>query len=313
MRVFLAGSTGVIGRPLLAMLLAAGHEVTATTRSQAKLEQLRAAGADAVLADALDRDTMRAAVLGARPDAVVDQLTSIPARINPRTLARDFALNDRLRSEGTRILVDAARAAGAGRVLAQSIAFSYAPGPAGTLHREQDPLLAPADAPKPYRRSAGAVADLERAVLDADGMVLRYGYFYGPGSAISRAGSMGRDLLRRRLPIVGGGAGVWSLVHVKDAASATVAALGRQGPRIYNVVDDEPAPVSQWLPELASAVGAPAPRRVPALLARPLTGSYGIAIMTAAQGASNELARRELGWTPAYPSWRQGFRDALDG
>ncbi len=313
MRVFLAGATGVIGRPLLALLLAAGHEVTATTRSRAKLEQLRAAGADAVLADALDGDAMRAAVLGARPDAVIDQLTSIPARINPRTLARDFALNDRLRSEGTRILVDAARAAGTGRVLAQGIAFSYAPGPPGTLHREQDPLLAPADAPKPYRRSAGAVQDLERAVLDADGVVLRYGYFYGPGSAISRAGSMGQDLLRRRMPIVGSGAGVWSLVHAQDAASATVAALELQGPRVYNIVDDEPAPVAQWLPELARALGAPGPRRVPALLARPLAGSYGIAIMTRAQGASNELARRELGWTPAYPSWRSGFRDALGG
>ncbi len=312
MRVFLAGAGGVIGRRLLPLLLAAGHEVTGTTRSPARLEQLRAMGAEAVLVDALDAAPMRAAVLDARPEAVIDQLTSIPARINPRTVERDFALNDRLRSEGTRSLVDAARAAGAERVLAQSIAFSYAPGPPGTLHREQDPLLAPDAAPRPYRRSAGAVQALERAVLDARGVVLRYGYFYGPDSAISRAGSMGQDLARRRLPIVGAGTGVWSLVHIDDAARATLAALEREGPRVYNIVDDEPAPVSQWLPALASAIGAPRPRRVPALLARPLAGSYGVAIMTRAQGASNELARRELGWAPAHTSWRDGFRNGLD-
>ncbi len=312
MRVFLAGAGGVIGRRLLPLLLAAGHEVTGTTRSPARLEQLRAMGAEAVLVDALDAAPMRAAVLDARPEAVIDQLTSIPARINPRTVERDFALNDRLRSEGTRILVDAARAAGAERVLAQSIAFSYAPGPPGTLHCEQDPLLAPDAAPRPYRRSAGAVQALERAVLDARGVVLRYGYFYGPDSAISRAGSMGQDLARRRLPIVGAGTGVWSLVHIDDAARATLAALEREGPRVYNIVDDEPAPVSQWLPALASAIGAPRPRRVPALLARPLAGSYGVAIMTRAQGASNELARRELGWAPAHTSWRDGFRNGLD-
>jgi len=311
-RVFLAGAGGVIGRRLLPLLLAAGHEVTGTTRSPARLEQLRAMGAEAILVDALDAAAMRAAVLDARPEAVIDQLTSIPARINPRTVERDFALNDRLRGEGTRILVDAALAAGAGRLLAQSIAFSYAPGPPGTLHREQDPLLAPDAAPRPYRRSAGAVQALERAVLDARGVVLRYGYFYGPGSAISRAGSMGQDLARRRLPIVGAGTGVWSLVHIDDAARATLAALEREGPRVYNIVDDEPAPVSQWLPALASAIGAPRPRRVPALLARPLAGSYGVAIMTRAQGASNELARRELGWAPAHTSWRDGFRNGLD-
>ncbi len=312
MRIFLAGAGGVIGRRLLPLLLAAGHEVTGTTRSPQRREQLLAAGAAAVVVDALDAQAMHAALLTARPDAVIDQLTSIPARINPRTLQRDFALNDRLRREGTRILIDAARTAGAARVVAQSIAFSYAPGPPGTLHHEQDPLLAPAAAPRAYRRSAGAVANLERAVLDAGGVVLRYGYFYGPGSAIARDGSMGRDLARRRLPIVGSGAGVWSLVHVDDAARATVAALGVQGPRVYTVVDDEPAPVSQWLPALAGAIGAPRPRRVPALLARLLAGSYGVAIMTKAQGARNELARRELGWVPVHASWRTGFRDGLD-
>jgi len=310
MRVLLAGATGVIGRRLLPLLLVEGHHVTATTRSPAKLEALRAAGAEAVAVDALDADAMRAATVGARPDAIIDQLTSLPARIDPRKIERDFTLNDRLRSEGTRILVEAARAAGSPRVVAQSIAFSYAPGPAGTLHREQDRLLAPADAPKPYRRSAGAVQDLERAVLEADGVVLRYGYFYGAGSAISRTGSIGQDLARRRLPIVGRGQGVWSFIHVEDAARATVAALAAgSGP--YNIVDDEPAPVSIWLPVLAEALGAPRPLRVPVPIARVLAGSYGVASMTRAQGASNELARRELGWTPRYSSWREGFREAL--
>jgi nucleoside-diphosphate-sugar epimerase len=309
-RVFLAGATGVIGRRLVPMLLADGHQVTGMTRSQEKLEQLRASGAEPALADALDAAAVRDAVAQARPEAVIHQLTALPARIDPRKIERDFALNDRLRSEGTRILVGAAQAAGAKRIVAQSIAFSYAPGPPGTVHREQDPLLD--DPPKSFARSARAVHDLERAVLDAGGVVLRYGYFYGPGSAMSRGGSIGQDVSRRRLPIVGGGQGVWSLIHVDDAARATVAALtrGQSGP--YNIVDDEPAAVSEWLPALADALGAPRPLRVPVLIARPLAGAYGVASMTTAQGASNERAKRELGWQPQHHSWREGFRTALD-
>jgi nucleoside-diphosphate-sugar epimerase len=308
-RVFLAGATGVIGRRLVPALLERGHHVTGMTRSEEKLAALRATGAEAVVADALDREAVQAVVREARPDAVIHQLTSIPARIDPRRLERDFELNDRLRSEGTRILVQAARAAGASRILAQSIAFAYAPGPAGTLHREDDPLHL--DAPEPFRRSANAVHDLERTVADAGGIVLRYGYFYGPGSAISPTGSMAADLARRRLPIVGRGEGVWSFIHVDDAALATVAALEAGAPGAYNIVDEDPAPVAQWLPALAAALRAPRPLRVPALIARLAAGSYGVSIMTGAQGASNELAKRELGWTPRYPSWREGFRTAL--
>ncbi len=311
MRVFLAGATGVIGRRLLPMLLAEGHEVSAMTRSPEKLAGLRDSGAEAVLADALDPDAMRTVVGAARPDAVIHQLTSIPAHINPRTMVRDFAMNDRLRTDGTAILVAAAREADAGLLIAQSIAFAYAPGPPGTIHRESDPLIAEAQAPPSFRRSARAIAELESRVRDARGIVLRYGYFYGPGSAVSRAGSMGGDLARRRLPVVGGGTGVWSFVHVDDAARATIAALDGAQPGVYNVVDDEPARVSQWLPALAEAIGAPRPRRVPAWLARPLAGAYGVASMTRAQGASNELAVRELGWSPAHPSWREGFRGDL--
>jgi nucleoside-diphosphate-sugar epimerase len=310
MRVFLAGATGVIGRRLVPMLLADGHQVTGMTRSPGKLEQLRAVGVEPMLADALDAPAVTAAVREARPDAVIHQLTSLPQRIDPRKIERDFAINDRLRDEGTRTLVAAAQAAGATRIIAQSIAFSYAPGPPGTVHREQDPLLS--DPPKSFRRSARALQELERTVLDAGGMVLRYGYFYGPGSAIAPSGSMGQDLVRRRLPIVGRGEGVWSFIHVDDAARATVAALTRGRTGAYNIVDDEPAPVSQWLPALAEALGAPRPLRVPALLALPVAGSYGVASMTRAQGASNELAGRELGWRPQYASWREGFRAGLD-
>jgi nucleoside-diphosphate-sugar epimerase len=311
MRVFLAGATGVIGRRLLPLLLAEGHEVTGMTRSAARVEQLRSAGAEAVVADAFDADALKRVVAEARPDAVVHQLTSIPPRIDPRKMQRDFATNDRLRTEGTANLVAAAKAAGVTRVLAQSVAFFYAPGPPGTVHVEGDPLLREGQAPAPVKRSAEALVSLERAVLDAGGTVLRYGYFYGPGSAISREGSTGREVARGRLPIVGSGAGVWSFIHVDDAAAATVAALGADKPGVFNVVDDEPARVAEWIPALARALGASKPRKVPALLARALAGSYGVALMTQAQGASAALAKRELGWSPRYASWREGFETAL--
>ena len=309
MRVFVAGATGAIGRRLVPLLKSAGHQVTGMTRSAQRAESLRARGAQPVVADALDAGAVRAAVMQARPEAVIHQLTSLPARIEPRKMRRDFELNDRLRSEGTRILVDAAQAAGAKRILAQSIAFAYAPGPPGTVHSEGDPLHL--DAPEPFRRSALALRDLEQSAGQAGGIVLRYGYFYGSGSAISREGSMAEDLARRRLPIIGSGGGVWSFIHVDDAAAATVAALERGRPGAYNIVDDEPARVADWVPALAEALGAPRPMRVPAVIARPLAGAYGVMIMTRAQGASNELARRELGWEPAHPSWREGFRTAL--
>ncbi len=311
MRVFLAGATGVIGRRLLPLLLAEGHEVTGMTRSANRVEQLRAAGAEAVLADAFDADALKRVVAEARPDAVIHQLTSIPPRIDPRKMERDFAVNDRLRTEGTANLVAAAKAAGVTRLIAQSVAFFYAPGPPGTVHAEGDPLLREDQAPKPVKRSTVALASLERTVLAAGGTVLRYGYFYGPGSAISREGSTGREVARGRLPIVGSGAGVWSFIHVDDAAAATLAALSANKPGVFNIVDDEPARVADWIPALARALGASKPRKVPALLARPLAGSYGVALMTQAQGASGVLAKRELGWSPRYASWRDGFETAL--
>ena len=255
MRIFLAGASGAIGRRLVPLLLAQGHHVTGMVRSSERADGVRALGAEPAIADALDGAAVRRAVEEARPEAVIHELTSLPRRIDPRKIERDFVLNDRLRSEGTRHLVEAAHAAGAGRIVAQSIAFAYAPGPPGTVHAEHDPLFL--DAPKPFARSARAVHDLESTVTAAGGLVLRYGYFYGPGTSIARQGSMGEDVARRRLPIVGSGQGVWSFIHIDDAAEATLAAIGRGKAGAYNIVDDEPAPVSQWLPALADSLGAP--------------------------------------------------------
>src|ERR1700730_3917642 len=214
MRVLVAGATGVIGRRLVPMLLADGHEVIGMIRSPDRADALRALGAEPAIADALDFDGVCGAVHEARPQAVIHQLTSLPRRIDPRRIERDFELNDRLRSEGTRNLVNAAQAEGAKRIIAQSIAFAYAPGQPGTVHTEQDPLFL--RAPKAFARSARAVHDLETTVIGAGGLVLRYGHFYGPGSSISRAGSVGEDMGRRRVPVVGGGRGVWSFIHIDD-------------------------------------------------------------------------------------------------
>jgi nucleoside-diphosphate-sugar epimerase len=308
-RVFLAGATGVIGTQLLPLLLADGHHVTGMTRSPHKADALRAAGAEAVVADGLDAQAVMRAVTASRADAVIHELTAIPQRLDPRKVIRDFELTDRLRTEGTRNLLAAAQAAGASRFISQSIAFAYEPGPPGTVHGEDDPLIA--DPPAQFARSARAIAELERLTLAADGLVLRYGYFYGPGSSISTRGSLAAEVVKRRMPIVGGGGGVWSFIHVHDAAQATVAALTHGAPGSYNVVDDEPAPVREWVPALAKALGAKPPRRVPAWLARPLAGEYGVYTMARAQGASNTRAKAELRWAPRYASWREGFRTAL--
>ncbi len=311
MRVFLAGATGAIGRRLLPLLVADGHEVTGMTRSPEKADALRAAGAEPVVVDALDSEALRVAVLAARPEAVIHQLTALPQRIDPRKMERDFVVNDALRSRGTRALVAAAKEAGVKRFVAQSIAFAYYPGPPGTLHVESEVLYL--DVPKSFKRSAQALHDLETTVRGAQGTVLRYGFFYGPGSAISTDGSMVEDLHKRRMPVVGRGEGVWSFIHIDDAARATLAALALENEegRVYNVVDDDPAPVREWLPALASAVGAPRPWRVPTPIARLGAGSYGVMAMTKGQGASNALIKEELGWKPAHPSWREGFRTAL--
>jgi 2-alkyl-3-oxoalkanoate reductase len=310
MRVFLAGATGVIGRRLVPLLSAEGHHVVGMIRSPAKEAELRAMGAEPAIAHALDAGAVRRAVAEARPDALIHQLTSLPRRIDPRKIKRDFESNDRLRSEGTRILVGAAQGAAVKRIIAQSIAFAYAPTSVGALHAETDPLIG-GDAHRDFKRSARAVQELEQDVLGAHGLVLRYGYFYGPGSAICADGSMGQDVARRRMPIVGRGRGVWSFIHVDDAARATVDALTHGESGAYNIVDDDPAPVSEWLPALAESLGAPRPLRVPSPIARLAAGAYGVSVMTKAQGASNELAKAALGLTLEHPSWREGFKTAL--
>jgi nucleoside-diphosphate-sugar epimerase len=312
MRIFVAGATGVLGRRLVPLLVEGGHQVTAMTRTAGKAAGLRRAGAEPVVADALDRDAVAAAVAAARPEVVVHQLTDLAGTTSFRRFDREFAATNRLRTEGTDHLVAAARAAGARRLVAQSFAgwpFARVGGPVKT---EDDPL--DPDPPAELRRTLEAIRHLEAAVLGAEGLegvVLRYGGFYGPGTSAGEGGFMLDDLRRRRFPMVGAGTGVWSFVHIDDAAAATAAAVERGAPGIYQVVDDEPAPVSAWLPVLAAAAGARPPRRVPAWVARLLAGEHAVVLMTEVRGASNAKARRELGWRPAHPSWRQGFLDGL--
>ncbi len=316
MRIFLAGATGAIGSRLTPMLVAAGHEVFASTRTPAKAERLREAGAQPVILDALKREAVIETVAAAAPQTVIHMITSLPRQIDLRRLPRELAVNDRLREDGTRDLVAAAQQAGAKRLIAQSAAFLYMPlaGIAGRppLRSEEDPLNF--EAPKPLMRSINALHMLEHTVRSADGIdgvVLRFGWLYGPGTSLSRDGATVEQVRRRQLPILGGGGAVWSFVHVDDAARAVIAAL--QAPRgVYNVVDDEPAPVREWLPELARAVGAPPPRRLPAPIARPLAGAIGVCMMRKGDGASNERAKEALRWRPQIPSWREGFRSALD-
>lgn len=306
MKIFLAGGTGVIGRRLIPRLSEAGHQVVASTRRAKRAGDLRELGAKPAVCDALDPESLVRSVKQAAPDVVIHQLTSIPKRINPRTIARDFAETNRLRSEGTRNLLAAARAAGAFRFIVQSIAFAYRPD-GTTLKTEQDPLFL--DCPRKYWPLVNAVAELEGVTTGAEleAVVLRYGYFYGPGTIYAPGGSFFEDVRKRRVPIVGPGTGVFSFLHVEDAASATVAALDAP-PGVYNVVDDDPAPLREWLPFYAKTIGAPRPRRVPVWLARLAAGPYSVLMMVEQRGASNRRVRTTLHWEPQYASWREGFR-----
>ena len=309
MRVFVAGASGAIGRPLLPQLIAAGHDVTGTTRSEKAAEAIRAAGARAAICDALDVEALHAAVTEAAPEVVVHQLTALPHRFDPRD-KEIYAPTNRLRSEGTRTLLDAARAAGARRMICQSIAFAYAPGREAEVKDEDAPLAF--GAPAPFGDGVRAIDEMERAVVGAeglDGLVLRYGWFYGPGTYYADDGSLAGDVRKRRFPVIGKGNGLFSFVHVDDAASATVAAVGRGAPGIYNVVDDDPAPQREWLPVYAEAIGAKKPLRVPVWIARLVVGKIASAA-SVQPGASNAKAKRELGSEPRWPSWRQGFREA---
>jgi 2-alkyl-3-oxoalkanoate reductase len=307
MRVFVAGASGAIGRPLVPKLVAAGHEVTGMTRWEERAEAIRAAGARAAVNDVFDTAALSAALQDARAEAVIHQLTALPDRLDFKDATLYDATN-RLRSEGTQNLLAAARAAGARRFISQSIAFMYAP-TGSMVKTEEDPLIA--DAPGVFGGGLRALAEMERAVLDADGLVLRYGFFYGPGTYYAEDGSTTADVRRRRLPVVGKGTGVTSFLHVDDAADATVAAVERGVPGVYNIADDDPAPMREWVPAFAAAAGARPPFRVPAWLARLVAGKAVTMFALESRGVSNAKAKRELGWAPAHPSWRTGFAESL--
>ena len=307
MKVFLAGATGAIGRRLVPQLVEAGHEVTAMTRSEEKLGNLYDLGAEPVLCDVFDAGRLGPVVARAEPDAVINELTDLPHSLNPRRLKEYYAANNRVRREGTRNLLDAARGAGVRRFLVQGAAFWYAP-TGGPVKPEEAPLYL--DAPAPVGPAVEAIKEVEDAVLSVDGIegvVLRYGMFYGPRTWYAKDGDVGRQVMKRRYPMIGHGEGVYSFIHVDDAASATVAALERAKPGIYNVVDDEPATAAEWMPVYAEALGAKRPLRVPAFLARVIAGDALVTWMLGLRGASNEKIKRELGWRPRYESWRRGF------
>jgi nucleoside-diphosphate-sugar epimerase len=311
MRVFVAGATGAIGKQLVPRLAAAGHEVYGMTRSEAKQAMLDGLGAVPVVADALDPGQVAEAVRRARPDVIVHQLTAIGA-VDMRHFDRDFALTNRLRTEGTDDLLSAGQAVGVRRFVAQGVG-SYAAyaRTGGLVKSEEDPLdRTPA---REMRETQAAIRHLEEAVLGArwtEGIVLRYGVLYGPGTSMAPGQEQFELVRRRKFPLVGDGGGVWSFIHIADAAEATVAAIEHGTRGVYNVVDDDPAPVAEWLPALAAELGAKKPMRVPRFVGRRFAGEAGVVMMTDVRGASNAKAKRELGWRPAHPSWRQGFAAA---
>lgn len=313
MRVLLAGASGALGHTLTPALVAAGHHVFGTTRS-GNTASITAAGATPLRMDGLDRSSVFAAVEDAKPDVIIHQLTALRAGMDPKHFDRTFGLTNRLRTEGTDHLLEAARTFGVGRFVAQSFTGWTNPR-TGTGLADETTGLDPEPAPQ-SRETLAAIRHVEEAVggaTDLEGVVLRYGGFYGPGTGIAKGedGAILQMVRQRKMPIVGDGAGVWCFVHSVDAANATVAAVERGAAGLYNIVDDEPARMSEWLPAMAEAIGAPAPRRVPVWLARILIGEHGVNLMTKIRGSSNAKAKRELGWTLRYPSWRVGFPQSL--
>jgi nucleoside-diphosphate-sugar epimerase len=309
MRIFVAGATGAIGRRLVPLLVWEGHTVIGTTRTASKADTLRTAGASPVVLDALDRDAVVESLLQAEPDVVVHQLTALAGFTDFRKFDEGFATTNRLRTEGTDNLIAGMRELEIRRLVAQSYAGWPHARIGGPVKTEDDPL--DQDPPAALRRTLEAIRYLEEAVLHTDGVegtVLRYGGFYGPGTSLREGGFQLEGVRRRRFPVVGGGTGVTSFIHIDDAAAATLAAIENAKPGLYNIVDDDPAPVAEWLPALAEAIGAKPPRRVPVWLARLFVGEHGVVMMTDVRGASNDKAKRALGWRPTYPSWRDGFR-----
>ena len=310
MRVFVAGATGAIGRVLVPRLVAAGHDVVGTTRSEVKAAALRALGAAPVVCDVLDASAVTRAAVDARPDVVVNELTDLPRAQESPKLRYFFDENDRVQREGTKNLLGAARAAGARRYVAQSIAYFYAPA-GDALRTEDDPLYV--DAPPPVGEAVRAQKDAEDLALSAPeiaAVLLRYGVFYGPGTWYAKDGDIGRRVRDRKYPIVGTGNGHYSFIHVDDAAAATALFVERGAPGVYNVVDDDPAPANAWMPAYAAALGAPAPMRLPAWIARLPEEKAQMTWATELRGAANGKAKNEVGWTPKYASWRRGFVEA---
>ena len=311
MKVFVAGATGAVGKQLVPLLVSQGHEVTGMTRTPAKQDLIRDLGAKPAVADALDPEAVAQAVAEAEPEAVIHELTDLTGTF-ARNIDKSFATTNRLRTEGTDHLLAAAKAAGARRFIGQSFAgwpFKRVGGPVKT---EEDPL--DDSPPKSVRQSLAAIRHVEETLTRSDeieGLALRYGGFYGPGTSLSvdPPGEMTQLIQKRRFPIIGDGAGIWSLVQIEDAAAATAAALERGEPGVYNVVDDDPVPVRELVPEIARMVGAQPPRHLPRWVGRIAGGEVGVIMMTEIRGASNEKAKRELGWEPRYPSWRLGFRE----
>jgi 2-alkyl-3-oxoalkanoate reductase len=308
MRVFVTGATGALGRHLVPGLVAAGHEVTATTRTPGKVAQLREAGAEPVVVDGLDREAVIAAVRAAAPEVIMHQMTALADMRNLRKPDQQFAVTNELRTRGTDNLLAAAAQAGTRRVIAQSYVGANARS-GGPVKTEEDPLDS-----RPVPSAARTLAAIKHVEKDVpltapEGIVLRYGSFYGPG-----ASDLLLDIVRKRqLPVIGGGTGIWSFIEITDAAAATLAVVDGGAPGVYNVVDSDPAPVAEWLPYLAKVMGARPPLRMPAWLGRLLAGEFVVAQMTSARGSSNEKARKELGWEPQYASWREGFRAWVSG
>jgi nucleoside-diphosphate-sugar epimerase len=302
MRVFVVGAGGVIGRRLVPQLIERGHDVIGSARSPDKAERLRSLGAESVVLDALDARAVREAVTAAQPDAIVHQATALTGISDLKHFDRTFAQTNRLRVEGTDNLLAAARELGVGKFVAQSNANHRYAREGGPVKSEDDPL--DLDPPAAARESLAALDHLDRAVTGAGGIALRYGIFYGDADD-----GLVEAVRARKFPIVADGGGVWSFIHLDDAAAATVLALEHEGSAVYNIVDDEPSPTREWLSELARIVGAKPPERFPRPLARLFAGEVPVVMATESRGASNAKAKRELGWTLRYPSWRQGFAD----
>ena len=312
MRVFVAGATGAIGQRLVPLLIHAGHDVVGTTRTPSKADGLRLTGATPVVLDGHDAEEVRRAVLEAGPEVVIHQMTALSGNLDLRRFADSFAETNKLRTETTDHLIRASVEAGARRFIAQSFAGWPNEMSGGPIKTEEDPVNT--SAPHEVRETLEAILHLEAVTTGTpgiEGLALRYGGFYGPGQALGKGGEMFDGVMARRIPIIGRGTGIWSLIHLDDAAAATALAVDRGSPGVYNVVDDEPAPVSEWLPYLADALGAKPPRKVPVWLARLLVGEPLVSMMTRLRGSSNAKAKREFGWELEYPTWRMGFREGL--